>query len=67
MSFVGDDNQEKTMRARATAGRDSSSSSSKSNGYFVFHEDPVAAATELGALGANLIGGNKVRSLRFES
>jgi hypothetical protein len=66
-SFAGDDDQENTMRARATAGRDSSSSSSKSNGYFIFHEDPVAAAAKLGASGANLIGGNKIGSLRFES
>jgi hypothetical protein len=44
-----------------------SHSSSKSNGYFVSQEDPIAAAAELGASGTKLIIGNVVRSLRFES
>jgi hypothetical protein len=35
--------------------------------YFVSAEDPVAAAAELGASGANLIGSNIIGSLRFES
>jgi hypothetical protein len=58
-----------TAHAPVKASRGSSSTnSSKSNSYFVSEEDPVAAAaTELGASGAKLIGGNIIGSLRFES
>jgi hypothetical protein len=38
-----------------------------SNGYFISPEEPADAAAELGALGAKLVGGNIIGSLRLES
>lgn len=63
---MGDDDQERSIRAGVKSIH-KSSSTSESNGYFVSAEDPVAAVAELGASGANLIGGNDFGSLRFES
>lgn len=38
-----------------------------SNGYFISPEEPDDTAAELGALGAKLVGGNIIGSLRLES